>query len=115
MAGREARNERWAFAAFAYELRVIRGGGLSYLERYRLEPAQQAVTPRWVADGASYFATMLTCGASASTDLELAQRRLDEIEGVRAAVDRLESDLQVVRLVGVSGAAFHRARREAME
>jgi urease accessory protein len=108
MAGREGRGERWAFDTLAHELAVSRGGSLIYLERYRLEPAARRLEARWVAFDSCYFGTVLAVGRlpGAAT----LQEELSSFEGVRGAVDSLDDDLTLVRLMARAGTAFHDAR-----
>lgn len=108
MAGREGRGERWAFDTLAHELAVRRGGSLVYLERYCLEPAGQALQSRWVASDSCYFGTVLAVGRS--LDSGTLQDALSRCEGVCGAVDSLDSDLMLVRLMARPGPAFHDAR-----
>ena len=108
MAGREGRGERWAFGALGHELAVRRGGSLVYLERFRLEPAVQMVESRWVASDSCYFGTVLAVGPPAADDK--LQDDLSSFEGVRAAVDSLDADMKLVRLMAQRGTAFHDAR-----
>jgi len=109
MSGREGRGERWMFDALAHELAVSRGGSLAYLERYRLEPAAQALSGRWTASDACYFGTVLAIGTSPGPSGTL-HDQLSSFEGVRAAVDSLDADVTVVRLMACQGTAFHDAR-----
>lgn len=108
MAGREGRGERWAFETLAHELAVWRGGSLIYLERYRLEPAAQSPGSRWIASDSCYFGTVLAVGGS--TRPGSLQDVLSSFEGVHGAVDSLDADLTLVRLMAPPGTAFHDAR-----
>ena len=109
MSGREGRGERWVFETLAHELAVSRGGILAYLERYRLEPAAQALSGRWAASDACYFGTVLAIGGSPGPPDAL-QDHLSSFEGVSGAVDSLDADLTLVRLMARQGTAFHDAR-----
>ena len=109
MAGREGRGERWVFDTLAHELAVRRSGSLIYLERYRLEPATQSLRSRWIASDACYFGTILAIGRS--TRPGPLQEALSSLEGVHGAVDSLDADLTLVRLMARPGTAFHDARR----
>ena len=62
MAGREARGERWRFSRLAHELRLVRAGTLTYMERYSITPATGLPGHRWIADEACYFGTVLAAG-----------------------------------------------------
>src|SRR4029077_18937906 len=44
MSGGKARGERWTFASLAHELSVSRDGSLEFLERYRIQPSELAVS-----------------------------------------------------------------------
>ena len=108
MAGREGRGERWAFDTLGHELAVWRGGSLIYLERFRLEPAAQLLESRWVASDSCYFGTVLAVGLSPGPDG--LQNDLSSFEGVRGAVDSLDAEMTLVRLMAARGTAFHDAR-----
>jgi urease accessory protein len=111
MSGRQARGERWQFARLAHELRVTRGARLEYLERYRIDAGSNSPTQRWGADAANYVGTMLVSGAEvAGWDAESAHRSLTQIVGIRGAVDRLDNELVLARLLSTEGPPFHRAR-----
>jgi urease accessory protein UreH len=112
MSGRHARGERWTFASLAHELAVSRDGSLEYLERYRIEPKELAVARPWAAGDASYLGTTLVSGRTIEPGVaERLYSELSRLAGVRAAADRLNDRVLLVRLLGVSGAAFHEARR----
>ena len=108
MAGREGRGERWAFDTLAHELAVWRGGSLVYLERYSLEPAAQVLESRWVASDCCYFGTVLAVGRSLESGM--LQDALSRCKEVSGAVDSLDSDLMLVRLMARPGSSFHDAR-----
>jgi len=111
MSGRNARGERWKFASLAHEIAVSRDGALEYLERYRI-PCNAAVSRPWVAGDASYLGTTLVSGRPIEPGTaERLHLELGRLAGVRAAADRLDDSVLLVRLLGVSGAAFHEARR----
>ena len=112
MSGWHARGERWTFASLAHELAVSRDGSLEYLKRYRLQPNERAVSRPWAAGDASYLGTTLMTGRP--IELDVAERlhiRLGRLAGVRGAADRLDDRVLLVRLLSVSGPAFHEARR----
>jgi urease accessory protein len=111
MSGRAGRGEQWAFEALDHELRLRRGGALSYLERYRLCPGARLSAP-WVAGDAAYFGTVLAAGVQPGADLEVIHHEIARTAGLRAAVDALEPDLALARLMADSGIPFHRVRRE---
>jgi urease accessory protein UreH len=108
MAGREGRGERWAFETLGHELAPRRGGSLVFLERFRLEPAVQMLESRWVASDSCYFGTVLAVGVQAEADK--LHDDLSRFEGVRAAVESLDADMTLVRLMAQRGTAFHDAR-----
>jgi urease accessory protein len=116
MSGREGREERWQFASLAHTLRLRCGGGLAYLERYRIVPESDDLSRPWVAGGGSYFGTMLRTGFG--DDRGVAEAIHNAVLGVPEAsgsADLLETDLLLVRLMAASGVAFHRARRAAAD
>jgi len=112
MSGRHARGERWKFASLAHEIVVSRDGAPEYLERYRIQPNEVAVSRPWAAGDASYLGTTLMTGRP--IEPEVAERlhiELARVAGVRAAVDQLDDRVLLVRLLSASGPAFHEARR----
>ena len=112
MSGRRARGERWEFASLAHEIAVSRGGSLEYLERYRIQPNELAVSRSWAAGDASYVGTALMSGRPIEPDVaERLHLELGRLAGVRAAADQLDERVLLVRLLSGSGAAFHEARR----
>jgi urease accessory protein len=112
MSGRHARGERWQFASLAHEIAVSRDGSLEYLERYRIQPNEVDVLRPWVAGDASYLGTILMTGRAMEADVaERLHVELGRLVGVRAAADRLDDRVLLVRLLSVSGPAFHEARR----
>ena len=52
MSGRRARGERWKFASLAHQIVVARDGAPEYLERYRIQPNELAVSRPWAAGDA---------------------------------------------------------------
>lgn len=119
MSGREARGERWRFASIAHELRICCGGGLAYLERYRLAPGGRPASQPWVAADAAFFGTTIAAGGAgtASIDAERLHAALEAIDGITGSADALNESLVVVRLMGALGVPFHQARvvtREAV-
>ena len=111
MSGRQARGERWKFASLAHEIAVSRDGALEYLERYRIQPSE-AVSRTWAAGEASYLGTALMTGRPIEASVvERLHIELGRLDGVRAAADRLDDCVLLVRLLSVSGPAFHEARR----
>ena len=115
MAGRNARGERWAFRHLSHELVVRRSEALEYVERYRLEPDVERPDRAWVARDACYFGTVLASGSevesSAAAALHVEINTLDH--RVRAAADRLDSRLMLVRLMSTAGVPFREARARA--
>jgi urease accessory protein len=112
MSGRHARGERWQFASLAHEIAVSRDGALEYLERYRIQPNVMAVSRPWAAGDASYLGTTLMTGRPIEPGTaENLHTELGRLAGVRAAADRLDDRVLLVRLLSVSGPAFHEARR----
>jgi urease accessory protein len=112
MSGRHARCERWKFASFAHEIVVFRDGAREYLERYRIQPNELAVSRPWAASDASYLGTTLVSGRLLEPGVaERLHIELGRLGGVRAAVDRLEEQVLLVRLLSAFGPRFHEARR----
>jgi urease accessory protein len=110
MSGRASRGETWRFSQVDHELRLTVGTTLRYLERYRLRPDACTGSP-WIVGDNQYVGTMLVHHAAATS--ELARRFHDElagIEGVSAAVDLVEPQLMVGRIMSAGGAAFARGR-----
>ena len=104
MGGRHARGERWTFASLAHELAVSRDGSLEYLERYRLQPNELAVSRPWAAGGASYLGTTLMTGRLIEPSVaEHLHIKLERLAGAWAAVDRLHDRALLVRPLSVSG------------
>ena len=111
MAGREARGERWRFSRLAHELRLVRAGTLTYMERYSITPATDFPRRRWIADEACYVGTVLAAGGAVNRSLvREVHDQLQERSGVRASADLVEEQLLLLRLVGSEGTAFHQAR-----
>jgi urease accessory protein UreH len=112
MSGRHARGECWRLASLAHELAVSRDGALEYLERYRIEPRELAVSRPWAASDASHLGTTLMTGRPIEADVaECLHVELGRLGGVRAAADRLDDRVLLVRLLSALGPAFHEARR----
>jgi urease accessory protein len=112
MCGRQGRGERWAFEALAHELRIRRGGRLEYLERYRAEPHDNRPDEPWRGADSAYFGTFLSSGAPVEPSaVDTLHAELSRRSGVRAAADRLDPAVLLVRLMGRDGTAFHDARR----
>jgi len=111
MSGREARGERWLFGSLSHELRVVHGGILRYMERYRVRPEDDRPERPWVAGDACYFGTVLAVGPSFDTGPpgEL-HAELQAVTSVYSAVDRLDEALTLTRLTSASGVAFRKAR-----
>jgi urease accessory protein UreH len=111
MGGRQARGERWRFGSLAHQLAVRRDGSLEYLERYRIQLGD-AVCRTWVASDAAYLGTTLITGRSIEPGIaERLHLELGHLAGVRAAADRLDDRMLLVRLLSAVGPAFHEARR----
>jgi len=112
MSGRQARGERWQFTSLAHELAVSRDGSLEYLERYRIQPRVTAVSRPWAAGDAAYLGTTLITGQPIESAVaEHLHVELGRLAGVRAAADRLDDRVMLVRLLSACGPAFHEARR----
>jgi urease accessory protein len=111
MTGRAAHGERWAFQDLSHELMLRRQESFEYAERYRIAPATDRPTRRWVAGEASHFGTTLVSGWPVASEFVTSlHESLGRIEGVRAAADRLADRILLVRFLGNAGAAFREAR-----
>jgi urease accessory protein len=111
MSGRQARGERWQFASLAHEILLRRDGAPEYLERYRIHPTEMAVSWPWVAGDASYLGTILMSGRPVEPGVaERLHIELGRLAGVRAAVDRSDERVLLVRLLSACGPPFHEAR-----
>jgi urease accessory protein len=111
MSGRASRGEAWRFRTLAHTLQLRIGGALKYLERYRLSPADGSITRGWIAGACNYFATTLVHHPRATPDeVEALHRLVDGIHGARAAVDLLEPQLIVARVMAPHGPPFAAAR-----
>jgi urease accessory protein UreH len=83
-----------------------------YLERYHIQPNELAVSRPWAAGDASYLGTTLMSGRSIEPSVaERLHIELGRLAGVRAAVDRLDERVLLVRLLSASGPPFHEGRR----
>ena len=111
MSGRASRGEAWRFRTLTHRLQLRIGGALKYLERYRLSPADDSMSRRWIAGTCHYFATTLVHHPRATSDeVEALHRRVERIAGARAAVDLLEPRLMIARVTAPHGPAFAAAR-----
>ncbi len=116
MAGRAGSGERWRFSSFGYELRVTRAGALEYLERYRLEPAQDPLDARWIASDCCYVGTTIASGAMVCDgQADALHGACARFDGLSAAVDRLGPRLLLARFAASSGPSFHEARALARD
>jgi urease accessory protein len=112
MSGRHARGERWKFASIGHQIIVSRDGAPEYLERYRIQPDELAVSRPWAAGNASYLGTTLMSGRRIEPGVaDRLHIEIGRLAGVRAAVDRLDERVLLVRLLSASGSQFHEARR----
>jgi urease accessory protein UreH len=104
--------EQWAFAELSHELKISRGALLEYVERYRLTPNARAPQRPWVAGPASYFGTMVCSGPGLTPGAAGAlQAGLSQLDGIRAAADRLDAGIVLVRLMAESGVPFREVRQ----
>ena len=109
-----ADGERWAFTELSHELRVVRAGLLEYLERYRIAPCHHPADRAWIAGASSYVGTVLASGWAVEAPIVTAlHEELSRMEGVRAAADRLDRRVCLVRALADSGEIFREARRAA--
>jgi len=71
-----------------------------------------AVSRTWAAGDASYLGTTLKTGRPIGPLVaERLHIELGRLAGIQAAADRLDDRALLVRLLSVSGPAFHEARR----
>jgi urease accessory protein UreH len=101
----------WEIRFARHEIVVSRDGFLEYLERYGIQPNEVELSRAAAASDASYFGTTLLTGWP--IDPDAAERLHAELGGpaaVRAAADRLEDRMLLVRLLSAFGPAFHEAR-----
>jgi len=71
-----------------------------------------ALSRTWAAGDASYLGTTLMTGRRIEPSVaERLHVELGRFAGVRAAADRLDDRVLLVRLLSMSGPAFHAARR----
>jgi urease accessory protein len=111
MNGRHSRGEQWRFSQLAHELQIAREGQLEYIERFHMTPGNGGTARPWIAADAAYFGTTVSSGPQAAAiDVERVHRALAEVAEARAAADRLDESLVLVRLMTTSGIPFHRAR-----
>jgi urease accessory protein UreH len=113
MSGRVSRAETWAFECVAHELQLRVGTSLKYLERYTLRPNERPMAQPWVGGSMHYMSTALTHhGGITPETAELLQRAVQPSgdNRVHVAVDLLEPDLVVARLLASCGAPFAEAR-----
>jgi len=118
MSGRVSRAETWRFDSVAHELSLRVGPALKYLERYTLRPRDRSITHPWIAGGAHYVATAITCHEHATMDTAESMQRavaVESGEGVRVAVDLVDSRVLVGRFLGSCGAPFSAARASYRE
>jgi urease accessory protein UreH len=91
---------------------VSRDGALEYLERYRIQPIDAGLSRMWAVGDASYLGTTLLTGRLTEPDLaERLHMKLAPLAGIRAAVDRLDDRVLLVRLLSTFGPAFYEAWR----
>jgi urease accessory protein UreH len=116
MAGRVSRGEAWRFASLAHVLRLRVDKSLSYLERYKLTPADGAPQRTWIAGDASYLSTTLVRHAEVTRErVDALHRSIAAQPAVDAAVDLVAPGLAVARLMACDGASFSRARASYRE
>lgn len=111
MAGRLARGEAWQFTEVAHELRLLCGGALTYLERFRLAPRDRALTLPWVAGDAGYFATTIVRDPEVGADAAAELHQTLSPSSAHLAVDSPGEGVIVARLVATNGAKFASMRR----
>ena len=76
-------------------------------------PADRRLTSRWVSDDANYFATTLVHHSRVTADeADALHRRFERSGDARVAVDLIERQLMIGRVMAPSGACFAAARAE---
>ena len=111
MSGRHGRGESWQFACVDHELRVMRAGVLSFLERYRINPHDNDARSRWTMNDAGYIGTLVRAGfGDTLATAEGIHRSLAALDSVHGSADVLDGDLLLARIVADDGVAFRRAR-----
>jgi urease accessory protein len=111
MAGREARGERWTFASLVHELRLVRSGGLDYLERFRINAGDATISAPWRGAANCYFGSMVVSREDVcSSTAEAIHRELCGVAAVHASADVIAPGLMLARIAAASGPAFHAAR-----
>jgi urease accessory protein UreH len=111
MTGRAGRGETWGCSEIAHQIRVIAEGRLTYLERYRVNPAERDVAGPWLAGTSAFLGTGLVHHAGVTdAGAESLQQKLNALADVRAGVDVAEPGLVVGRLLGSHGVTFSAAR-----
>jgi urease accessory protein len=110
-AGRTGRGERWRFAAFESETRLIASDettgatDMLYLDRFLLEPDRKSERAPWAMGDADYLGTGLYYGQDAP---RLARRLHESLP--HAGVDCPAPGLLVCRLLAPTGPDLHSGR-----
>jgi urease accessory protein len=105
-AGRVGRGEIWEFDEFSSETCLRLSGRRLYLDRFVLRPKQYRPTGEWEAADFRYFGTALHFGKDAE---DFADRLHEVLTNV--AVDTLDPDLTIARVLTIQGQTFHRIRQ----
>jgi urease accessory protein len=105
MAGRIGRSELWQFEELHSETRLIMGGTLLYLDRFRLTPAKMHIDTPWTLCGAAYVATGLCFQQQVAS---LAERLHAALPA--AGVDTPAAELAVIRVAASTGPELHSCR-----
>ncbi len=104
MTGRVGRGESWQFKELASETMLLHGGGLLYLDRFRLAP-HGAQRSTWTMGEADYTGIGLKVA-------ENARSQVSELHGAmpEAGIDTLTDNVLLARIVSPDGPQVHRCR-----
>jgi urease accessory protein len=104
MTGRVGRGESWQFKELASETKLRHGGGLIYLDRFRLAP-NRPQRSTWTMGDADYTGIGLQVGEDARSKASSLHDALPE-----AGIDSLTDHVFLARIVSPNGPHFHHCR-----
>jgi len=104
MTGRVGRGEAWQFRELASETKLVCGGRLVYLDRFRLVPGNPRRST-WTMGNSGYTGLGLHVGEDARVRAADLHQALPE-----AGIDALADNITVARIVCLSGPDFHHGR-----
>jgi urease accessory protein len=104
MTGRVGRGESWQFKELASETKLLHGGELIYLDRFRLTP-DGPQRSAWTMGDADYTGIGVKVA-------ENARSKVSELHGQmpEAGIDALTDDVLLARIVSPNGPHFHHCR-----